>query len=43
MAVFDARHVAPRSRLADAAADVAASAATVLAFGFLFAVTLGVL
>jgi len=43
MAVFDARHIAPRSRRADAAADVAASAATVLAFGFLFAITLGVL
>ncbi|WP_274533076.1 hypothetical protein [Rhizobium sp. CF122] len=43
MAVFDDRRIAPRNRLVGVLADVASSAATVLAFGFLFAITLGVL
>ncbi|CAN7283350.1 hypothetical protein [Rhizobium sp. LjRoot258] len=43
MAVFDDRRIAPRSRRAGVVADMAASVATVLAFGFLFAITLGVL
>ncbi|MBB3543716.1 MULTISPECIES: hypothetical protein [unclassified Rhizobium] len=42
MVVFDDRRVAPRFRFAGAAADLAAQAATILAFGFLFAATLGV-
>jgi len=42
MAVSDDRRVAPRIRLASVAADLAAPAATILTFGFLFAITLGV-
>ncbi len=43
MTVFDDRRIAPRIRLASVAADLAASVATILAFGFLFSITLGVL
>ncbi|WP_280109944.1 hypothetical protein [Rhizobium mesoamericanum] len=43
MTVLDDRLIAPRIRLASVAADLAAPAATVFAFGFLFAITLGVL
>ena len=43
MAVFDDRRIVPRNRFVGFVTDVAASVATVLAFGFLFAITLGVL
>lgn len=43
MAVLDDRRVIAPRRLANVAADVAASTATVLAFGMLFAMTLGLL
>ncbi len=43
MAVFEDRRFVPKNRFATMVADVTASAAAVLAFGFLFAITFGVL
>ncbi|WP_280950865.1 hypothetical protein [Rhizobium sp. R693] len=43
MVVFDDRRIALRDRRVSAAADTAAPVVTILAFAFLFAITLGVL